>query len=77
MWSQTYDRDLKNVLALQTEIATAVTRALQATLLADAAAAIEIGGTQNPAAFDAYLRGKNLARMALQQGKYARADGRF
>jgi TolB-like protein/Tfp pilus assembly protein PilF len=67
LWSQTYDRDLKNVLALQTEIATAVTKALQATLLADAAATIEIGGTQNPAAFDAYLRGKNLAGMGLSE----------
>src|SRR3984957_16889041 len=63
LWSQTYDRDLKNVLTLQTEIATAVTKALQATLLANAAATIEIGGTQNPAAFDAYLRGKNRDRM--------------
>jgi len=35
LWSQTYDRDLKNVLAPQTEIATAATKALQATLLAD------------------------------------------
>jgi TolB-like protein len=59
LWSQTYDRDLKDILTLQTEIATAVTRALQATLMADAAAAIELGGTQNPQAFDAYLRGKN------------------
>jgi TolB-like protein/Tfp pilus assembly protein PilF len=62
LWSQTYDRDLKSVLALQTEIATAVTRALQATLLADAATSIEVGGTQNPAAFDAYLRGISLER---------------
>jgi len=59
LWSQTYDRDLKDILKLQTEIATAVTQALQATLLADAAAKIEVGGTQNPQAFDAYLRGKN------------------
>jgi TolB-like protein/Flp pilus assembly protein TadD len=60
LWSQTYDRDLKNVLALQSEIATAVTQALQATLLSNAAAAIELGGTQNPDAFDAYLRGEKL-----------------
>jgi tetratricopeptide (TPR) repeat protein len=60
LWSQTYDRDLRNVLSLQTEIATAVTKALQATLLADAAAVIEQGGTQNPQAFDAYLRGKDI-----------------
>jgi TolB-like protein/Flp pilus assembly protein TadD len=60
LWSQTYDRDLKNVLALQTEIATAVTHALQATLVPDAAANIELGGTQNPQAFDAFLRGERL-----------------
>jgi TolB-like protein/Flp pilus assembly protein TadD len=60
LWSQTYDRDLKDVLKLQTEIATAVTTALQATLLSNAAATIELGGTQNPAAFDAYLRGKSV-----------------
>jgi TolB-like protein len=60
LWSQTYDRDLKDILKLQTEIATAVTVALKATLMADAAASIELGGTQNPQAFDAYLRGKNL-----------------
>jgi serine/threonine-protein kinase len=56
LWSQTYDRDLGDVLALQTEIATAVASALKVTLLGDEAAKIEIGGTRNPAAFDAYLR---------------------
>jgi TolB-like protein/Flp pilus assembly protein TadD/limonene-1,2-epoxide hydrolase len=60
LWSQTYDRDLKGIFKLQTEIATAVTKALQATLMADAAATIELGGTRNPKAFDAYLAGKNL-----------------
>src|SRR3984957_1754721 len=60
LWSQTYDRDLKNVLALQTEIATAVTQALQATLLGDVSTAVELGGTHNPQAFDAYLKGKGI-----------------
>jgi len=57
LWSQTYDRDLGDVLKLQTEIATAVAAALKLTLLGDISAKIEIGGTRNPAAFDAYLRG--------------------
>jgi TolB-like protein/Flp pilus assembly protein TadD len=57
LWSQTYDRDLGDVLALQTEIANAVASALKVTLLGDVAAKIELGGTHNPAAFDAYLRG--------------------
>jgi TolB-like protein/Flp pilus assembly protein TadD len=56
LWSQTYDRDLSNVLQLQTEIANAVANALKVTLLGDVAAKIEVGGTRNPSAFDAYLR---------------------
>jgi TolB-like protein/Flp pilus assembly protein TadD len=56
IWSQTYDRKLGDVLKLQTEIATAVASALKVTLLGDEAAKIEVGGTRNPAAFDAYLR---------------------
>jgi len=67
LWSHTYDRDLKNVLALQTEIATAVTQALQATLMAGAASSVDIGGTQNPAALDAYLRGRNLERLFFDE----------
>ena len=57
LWSQSYDRDLGDVLKLQTEIADAVANALKLTLLGDVAAKIELGGTRNPAAFDAYLRG--------------------
>ena len=57
VWSKTYDRDLGDVLKLQTEIATAVASALKVTLLGDVAAKVELGGTRNPAAFDAYLRG--------------------
>jgi TolB-like protein len=57
LWSKTYDRDLGDVLKLQTEIATAVASALKVTLLGGVAAKVELGGTRNPAAFDAYLRG--------------------
>ena len=63
LWSRTYDPEPKNVLVLQTQIATAVTNALQATLAGDAAAGNEAGGTQDPHAYDAYLRGKSLARL--------------
>ena len=65
LWSKTYDRNLGDVLKLQTEIATAVASALKVTLLGDVAAKVELGGTRNPAAFDAYLRGKKMARTAL------------
>ena len=64
LWSQTYDRDLSDVLKLQTEIANAVASALKVTLLGDVAAKIEAGGTRNPAAFDAYLRTAKASREA-------------
>jgi TolB-like protein len=62
LWSQTYDRDLGDVLKLQTDIANAVANALRVTLLGNVAAKIEEGGTRNPAAFDAYLRASNAYR---------------
>ena len=60
-WTQTYDRDLKDVLALQSEIAGSVAGALKVNLLQSDAGA-EVGGTDNPGAFDAYLRAEELAR---------------
>ena len=60
LWSQTYDRDLGDLLNVQTEIATAVATALKGTLLVDDAGRIELGGTSKLAAYDAYLRGSRL-----------------
>jgi TolB-like protein/tetratricopeptide (TPR) repeat protein len=57
LWSKTYDRNSGDVLRLQTEIATAVAGALKVTLMGDVSERIELGGTHNSAAFDAYLRG--------------------
>jgi len=68
LWSHTYDRDLGDVLKLETEIAGAVASALKVSLLGDVAMKIELGGTHNPAAFDAYLRGRK-ADLAAQGGK--------
>ena len=56
LWSKAYDRDLRDELKLQAQIATAVAGALRVELWGDASAKIELGGTRNPAAFDAYLR---------------------
>jgi TolB-like protein/lipoprotein NlpI len=77
LWSQTYDRDLGDVLALQTEIATAVASALKATLLGDAATKIELGGTRNPAAFDAYLRGRKAYLAARRDKDFQTAIAKY
>lgn len=71
MWSQNYDRDLKDNLALQTDIATAVAQEMQVRLLGDEAARIEMGGTHNPEAYDAYLRGMQI-EVTVQDGASAR-----
>ncbi len=68
LWSRTYDRDLGDVLKLQTEIATAVAGALKVTLLGDLSAKIELGGTRNPTAFDAYLRAAKAYR-SIREGR--------
>jgi TolB-like protein/Tfp pilus assembly protein PilF len=69
LWSQTFDyRDRGDPLKLQTEIANAVVRALKVKLLGDVAGKIDLGGTHNPSAFDAYLRGSQGAR-AYHDGK--------
>jgi len=76
LWSETYDRDLKDVLKLQTEIATAVANALRITLLGDVAAKIEIGGTRNPSAFDAYVRALKIHYEAVgAKNEQAAIDG--
>ena len=67
LWAKSYDRELKDILNLQVEISTAVTSALQATLMADSVAVLESGGTKNPQAFDAYLRGERWVGMPLDK----------
>jgi tetratricopeptide (TPR) repeat protein len=55
------------VFAIQTEIATTVTGALQATLLESTSAVADVGGTQNPSALDAYLQGVKLANSTFNE----------
>lgn len=62
VWSETYDRDLKDIFALQTEIATAVTNAMRVTLIDGGVAKLDLGGTKDPKAFDDYLHGTKLSR---------------
>jgi adenylate cyclase len=64
MWSQDYNRDLKNILALQTEVATTVAQQMRIKLLGDEAVKIEAGGTHIPQAYDAFLRGQHLMSTA-------------
>jgi tetratricopeptide (TPR) repeat protein len=57
LWAESYDRDLQDVFAIQSDIAQRVATALQARLLDGEAERIEQGLTNNVQAYDEYLRG--------------------
>lgn len=77
LWSQSYDRDLSDNLALQTDIATAVAQELRIKLLGDEAERIEVGGTRNAQAYDAYLRGMQIEVTAQDLSSSRRALDAF
>ncbi len=57
LWSDTYDRELDDIFAVQDEIASSVAEALKVRLLGDAGERLNAGGTTNAKAFQAYLQG--------------------
>src|SRR5438270_5648195 len=60
LWAQTYDRDLADVFAIQSEIAKAIADQLQAKLSPNEKKAIEQPPTTDLVAFDLYSRAKSL-----------------
>jgi hypothetical protein len=61
LWAQTYDRDLADVFAIQSEIATAIAEQLQAKLSPGEKSLIQRPPTDNITAFDLYTRAKDLS----------------
>jgi len=58
-WSETYDRELRDVFAVQSDIASAVAHALELHLGATNLARAQRGPTSNVAAHELYLRGND------------------
>jgi serine/threonine protein kinase/Tfp pilus assembly protein PilF len=67
LWSERYDRELQDVFEVQDEIARKIAEALRITLTPQEQAAISAKPTENPQAYDLYLRGKSYARRLTQQ----------
>jgi TolB-like protein/Tfp pilus assembly protein PilF len=57
LWSESYDRTLQDVFAIQDEISKEVVDALKVRLLGPNTSKPEVGGTTNAAAYEAYLQG--------------------
>src|SRR5882724_10443389 len=58
LWSETYDRDMKDILAVQSDVARRVVEALQVQLGVDEARALAKKPTENPEAHCLYLLGR-------------------
>jgi TolB-like protein/Flp pilus assembly protein TadD/tRNA A-37 threonylcarbamoyl transferase component Bud32 len=60
IWTERYDRTLEDVLRIQDEIAERVVQSLRVVLSQDERRTIRLGRTDDPQAYAAYLRGRQL-----------------
>ena len=67
LWSERYDREMKDVFEVQDEIARKIAEALRITLSPQEREAIATKPTESLQAYDLYLRGKSYARRLTRQ----------
>jgi serine/threonine protein kinase/Tfp pilus assembly protein PilF len=68
LWADTYDRKLTDIFGVESEIAKRIAESLQAKLTGREEQALAVKPTNNPEAYDAYLRGLSFAaRSVLSQ----------
>jgi TolB-like protein len=67
LWAETYDRRLTDILGVESEIAKGIAESLQAKLTGEEEQVIAAKPTNNPEAYDAYLRG--LASEAREKSR--------
>jgi non-specific serine/threonine protein kinase len=67
LWSERYDREMKDVFEVQDEIARKIAQALRITLSPQEQEALAAKPTENMEAYDLYLRGKSYARRLTRQ----------
>ena len=79
LWAKSYDRDIKDVLAVQSEVTAAIAEAMKARLLAPEKDQLDRRARGNPEAFLAYLKGVHELRpkMVFTLKEYDGAQGFF
>ena len=65
LWAKSFDRDLKDVFAIQSEVAQEIADALRAKLSPAEASAVAKAPTKDPAAYDLFLKGEYEHRAGL------------
>jgi TolB-like protein len=63
LWGASYDREMKDVFAIQSDVAEQIVAALQASLSTDERTNIQRKPTDSLAAYDLYLRGRALCEL--------------
>ncbi len=77
-WAKSYDRELKDVLAVESEVAEQIADALKANLSPSESHALASVPTEDPQAYDLFLQGEyqlRAAESAPLPEPYARAEG--
>ena len=64
LWAKTYDRDIKDVFAVESEVSQEIADALQARLSPNEANTLATAPTRNPEAYDFFLKGEYEEREA-------------
>ncbi|HXJ04928.1 MAG TPA: tetratricopeptide repeat protein [Candidatus Acidoferrum sp.] len=68
VWAHSYERDLRGVLTLQNDVATAIANAVEVKLETPAQPSGMVHGTQNSAAYEAYLQGRYFWNRRTEEG---------
>jgi TolB-like protein/Tfp pilus assembly protein PilF len=77
LWANSYDRDFKDVLAVESEVAAQIADALKANLSPSESHVLAAARTENAEAYDLFLRGQyefHQAESSLAADAYDRAD---
>lgn len=77
VWSETFERRLDDIFAVQDEIASAVTRALKVKLLDEPEGTQDVGGTGDTTAYQAYLLGMHHRNRGALKDTVQRAQAAF
>lgn len=67
LWTERYDREMKDVFEVQDEIAQKIAAALRITLTPQEQQALSVKPTENAQAYDLFLRGRDYARRVGRQ----------
>jgi TolB-like protein len=77
IWAESYNRKLDDIFAVESEVAGAIAEALKAKLTGEEQQALAMRPTNDPAAYDAYLRGLHAKNQSFGPENLAAASQAF